>query len=126
MRSALTLIAELKLVGKYSLKCKRELWHVQYIQSCIRNAARELLTLDEKNHYDLLGEVQNKLNCVLAVTVENCLQTIVFKNGMAMSLDMSVACLGNAASDLYINNDSKAIIEQTERMDNKAINFENC
>jgi len=41
--------AELKLVGEYRLRCKRELWRVQYALSRIRNAARELLTLDEKN-----------------------------------------------------------------------------
>jgi ribosomal protein uS4 len=41
--------AELKLVGEYGLRCKRELWRVQYALSRIRNAARELLTLDEKN-----------------------------------------------------------------------------
>ncbi|KAK8941506.1 40S ribosomal protein S9-2 [Platanthera guangdongensis] len=41
--------AELKLVGEYGLRCKRELWRVQYVLSRIRNAARELLTLDEKN-----------------------------------------------------------------------------
>ncbi|XP_066331239.1 small ribosomal subunit protein uS4y-like isoform X4 [Miscanthus floridulus] len=41
--------AELKLVGEYGLRCKRELWCVQYALSRIRNAARELLTLDEKN-----------------------------------------------------------------------------
>ncbi|OMO51514.1 hypothetical protein CCACVL1_29749 [Corchorus capsularis] len=41
--------AELRLVGEYGLRCKRELWRVQYALSRIRNAARELLTLDEKN-----------------------------------------------------------------------------
>nr|KJB70959.1 hypothetical protein B456_011G097500 [Gossypium raimondii] len=41
--------AELRLVGEYGLRCKRELWRVQYALSRIRNAARDLLTLDEKN-----------------------------------------------------------------------------
>ncbi|CAI9772131.1 unnamed protein product [Fraxinus pennsylvanica] len=41
--------AELKLVGEYGLRCKRELWRVQYALSRIRNAARNLLTLDEKD-----------------------------------------------------------------------------
>ena len=97
--------AELKLVGEYGLRCKRELWRVQYTLSRIRNAARELLTLDEKNprrifegeallrrmnRYGLLDETQNKLDYVLALTVENFLerrlQTIVFKSGMAKSI----------------------------------------
>jgi small subunit ribosomal protein S9e len=80
--------AELKLVGEYGLRAKRELWRVQYALSRIRNAARMLLTLDEKNQrrifegeallrrmnrYGLLEESQNKLDYVLALTVENFL-----------------------------------------------------
>jgi small subunit ribosomal protein S9e len=97
--------AELKLVGEYGLRCKRELWRVQYALSRIRNNARMLLTLDEKNprrifegeallrrmnRYGLLDESQNKLDYVLALTVENFLerrlQTLVFKSGMAKSI----------------------------------------
>ncbi|KAF8087529.1 hypothetical protein N665_0581s0017 [Sinapis alba] len=88
--------AELKLVGEYGLRCKRELWRVQYTLSRIRNAARELLTLDERNPRRIfqagpvLDESQNKLDYVLALTVENFLerrlQTIVFKSGMAKSI----------------------------------------
>lgn len=97
--------AELRLVGEYGLRCKRELWRVQYALSRIRNAARDLLTLDEKNprrifegeallrrmhRYGFLEESQNKLDYVLALTVENFLerrlQTLVFKSGMAKSI----------------------------------------
>jgi len=97
--------AELKLVGEYGLRCKRELWRVQYALSRIRNNARTLLTLDEKNprrifegeallrrmfKHGLLDETQNKLDYVLALTVENFLerrlQTLVFKSGMAKSI----------------------------------------
>lgn len=97
--------AELKLVGEYGLRCKRELWRVQYALSRIRNNARMLLTLDEKNprrifegeallrrmnRFGLLDEGQNKLDYVLALTVENFLerrlQTIVFKKGLAKSI----------------------------------------
>jgi hypothetical protein len=41
--------AELKLVGEYGLRNKRELWRVQMVLSKIRNAARTLLTLEEKD-----------------------------------------------------------------------------
>ncbi|KAI5410043.1 40S ribosomal protein S9-2 [Lathyrus oleraceus] len=97
--------AELKLVGEYGLRCKRELWRVKYALSRIRNNARNLLTLDEKNprrifegeallrrmfRYGLLDETHNKLDYVLALTVENFLerrlQTLVFKSGMAKSI----------------------------------------
>jgi len=97
--------AELKLVGEYGLRCKRELWRVQYVLSRIRNAARQLLTLDERDprrifegeallrrmhKYGLLDEEQSKLDYVLSLTVENFLerrlQTQVFKSGMAKSI----------------------------------------
>ena len=39
----------MKLVGEYGLRNKRELWRVQMVLSKIRNAARTLLTLDEKD-----------------------------------------------------------------------------
>ncbi|GAB2213048.1 hypothetical protein Drorol1_Dr00021063 [Drosera rotundifolia] len=97
--------AELKLVGEYGLPCQRELWRVQYSLSRIRNNARHLLTLDEKNprrifegeallrrmfRYGLLDKSQNKLDYVLSLTAENFLerplQTIVFKSGMAKSI----------------------------------------
>jgi hypothetical protein len=40
---------ELKLVGEYGLKNKREVWRVKYCLAKIRKAARELLTLQEKD-----------------------------------------------------------------------------
>ena len=97
--------AELKLVGEYGLRNKRELWRVQMALSKIRNAARELLTLDMKDpkrifegtalmrrmqRYGLLSEDQDKLDFVLALTptefLERRLQTLVFKLGLAKSM----------------------------------------
>ena len=40
---------ELKIVGEYGLRNKRELWRVQFALNKLRNAARVLLTLDEKD-----------------------------------------------------------------------------
>lgn len=40
---------ELKLIGEYGLRNKREVWRVKYILAKIRKAARELLTLEEKD-----------------------------------------------------------------------------
>jgi len=39
---------ELKLVGEYGLRNKREIWRVQYTLAKVRTVARELLTLPEK------------------------------------------------------------------------------
>ncbi|CAK0753829.1 ribosomal 40S subunit protein S9B [Coccomyxa viridis] len=96
---------ELKLVGEYGLRNKRELWRVQMALSKIRNAARSLLTLDDKEtkrlfegeallrrmyKYGLLDESQSKLDYVLAMTpqdfLERRLQTLVFKLGLAKSM----------------------------------------
>ena len=40
---------ELKLVGEYGLRNKREVWRVQAVLSKLRKAARTLLTLDPKD-----------------------------------------------------------------------------
>ena len=96
---------ELKTVGEYGLRNKRELWRVQFALNKLRNAARVLLTLDEKDpkrifegeaimrrmyRYGLLDETQDKLDYVLALEpptfLERRLQTIVFKLGLAKSV----------------------------------------
>lgn len=40
---------ELKLVGQYGLRCKREVWRIKFMLAKIRKTARELLTLDAKD-----------------------------------------------------------------------------
>ena len=40
---------ELKLIGQFGLRNKREVWRVKYTLAKIRKAARELLTLEEKH-----------------------------------------------------------------------------
>eukprot|EP01016_Furgasonia_blochmanni_P044133 TRINITY_DN60_c0_g1_i11.p1 TRINITY_DN60_c0_g1~~TRINITY_DN60_c0_g1_i11.p1 ORF type:complete len:222 (+),score=84.56 TRINITY_DN60_c0_g1_i11:67-732(+) len=96
---------ELILIGKYGLKNKREVWRVQLTLAKIRKAARELLTLDEKDprrlfegtallrrcyRLGLLSENENKLDYVLGLTIqkflERRLQTKVFKNQIAKSI----------------------------------------
>ena len=43
------LMNELKIVGTYGLRNKREVWRVQLTLAKLRKAARELMTLDEKD-----------------------------------------------------------------------------
>ena len=97
--------AELKIVGEFGLRNKRELWRVQFALNKLRNAARVLVTLDEKDpkrifegeaimrrmrNYGLLDETQDKLDYVLALGpeqfLERRLQTLVFKLGLAKSV----------------------------------------
>jgi len=97
--------AEMKIVGEYGLKNKREVWRVQYALAKIRTAARQLLTLDDKSEarifqgeallrrmmrLGLLLENERKLDYVLGLTtakiMERRLQTKVFKLGLAKSI----------------------------------------
>lgn len=97
--------AELKLVGEYGLRCKREIWRVQYALAKLRKAARVLLTLDptdpkrifegaalmrRMSRYGLLGDEELELDFVLQLTtqklLERRLQTKVYKQGLAKSV----------------------------------------
>ncbi|GMP30536.1 hypothetical protein CsSME_00005160 [Camellia sinensis var. sinensis] len=87
--------AELNLVGEYGLQCKRELQRVQYALCRIHNKNPCQIfeggaLLWRMNKYGLLDVSQNKLDYVLALTVESflerCLHTVVFKTGMAKSI----------------------------------------
>merc|ERR1711964_135936 len=99
---------ELKLLGEYGLRCKRELWVVKLFLAKMRKAARELLTLDEKDPRRLfqgnallrrlvrtgvLDESKMKLDYVLGLKnedfLERRLQTQVFKLGLAKSIHHS-------------------------------------
>ncbi|CCG81315.1 40S ribosomal protein S9 [Taphrina deformans PYCC 5710] len=96
---------ELKLAGEFGLRNKREIWRVLLTLSKIRRAARELLTLDDKDpkrlfegnalirrlvRVGVLDETRMKLDYVLALRVEDFLerrlQTQVFKLGLAKSI----------------------------------------
>ncbi|KAK1758375.1 hypothetical protein QBC47DRAFT_374498 [Echria macrotheca] len=102
---AARLDSELKLVGEYGLRNKREVWRVLLTLSKIRRAARELLTLDEKDpkrlfegnalirrlvRVGVLDESRMKLDYVLALKAEDFLerrlQTCVYKLGLAKSI----------------------------------------
>jgi len=97
--------AELKLLGEYGLRCKREIWRVQYALAKLRKAARTLLTLDPKDprrvfegaallrrmsRYGLLSDEELELDFVLQLTtqklLERRLQTKVFKQGLSKSI----------------------------------------
>jgi len=80
---------ELKLIGEYGLRNKREVWRVKYSLAKIRTAARELLTLEEKDNRRLfegnallrklvrigvLDEGRMKLDYVLGLKIEDFLE----------------------------------------------------
>jgi len=99
------LLSELKIVGSYGLRCKREVWRVQLTLAKLRKAARELLTLDEEDprrifegdalirrivKLGLLKENERKLDYVLGLTtnqfMERRLQTLVAQKKIASSV----------------------------------------
>ena len=96
---------ELKVIGEFGLKNKREVWRVKLTLAKIRKAARELLTLEEKDprrlfegnallrrlvRVGVLEESKMKLDYVLGLRIEDFmerrLQTQVFKHGLAKSI----------------------------------------
>jgi len=96
---------ELKLIGEYGLRNKREVWRVKLTLAKIRKAARDLLTREEKDpcrlfegnallrrliRLGLLDETQMKLDHVLGLKTEDFLerrlQTQVFKLRLAKSV----------------------------------------
>merc|ERR1712168_1344057 len=95
-------MGELKLIGEYGLRNKREVWRVKLAVAKVRKVARTLLTLEEKDpkrlfegnallrrlvRIGVLPEDQMKLDYVLGLKIENFLerrlQTQVFKLGLA-------------------------------------------
>ncbi|KAJ3105694.1 40S ribosomal protein S9 [Phlyctochytrium planicorne] len=96
---------ELKLAGEYGLRNKREIYRVGLTVSKMRRAARDLLTLPEKDprrlfegnalirrliRIGVLDETKAKLDYVLGLKIEDFLerrlQTQVFKAGLAKSV----------------------------------------
>lgn len=99
------LINELRMVGKYGLRCKREVWRVQLVLAKLRKAARELMTLDERDprrtfegdaiirrivKLGLLKENERKLDYILGLStnqfLERRLQTLVAERKLAQSV----------------------------------------
>jgi small subunit ribosomal protein S9e len=95
----------MKIVGEFGLKNKREVWRIQVVLAKMRKAARDLLTLDEKNpkrifegqallrrcaRLGLLDEDKRELDYVLGIKTADImgrrLQTLVFKQNLAKSL----------------------------------------
>lgn len=97
------LIEEMKLVGEYGLRNKRELWIARSLLRNIRARARELLALPAEERIKLekpliektykagiLPSPEASLDDILSLTVrdvlERRLQTLVYRKGLAKSM----------------------------------------
>jgi len=94
--------AELKYLGEYGLRNKREFWKHRFQLSKFRRIARDLKTMPENQQKISFEELTTKLQSlglvgteattddVLSLSVENILdrrlQTVVFKKGLARSI----------------------------------------
>jgi len=97
-----TLTEELKLLGAYGLRNKRELWRHRTELSRIRRMAREKLSMDvverAKGEREMIrklhrqgfvgegGALEDILTLRIDGLMERRLQTVVFRRGMAKSL----------------------------------------
>jgi small subunit ribosomal protein S4 len=91
--------AELKLLGEYGLRNKRELWSHYYLLSKYRTIAREILAEPLEKRSKMEKQLLNKLisfrivpenatlDTVLDLTIKDVLerriQTFIFKNGLS-------------------------------------------
>lgn len=69
---------ELKIIGEYGLRNKREVWRVKYTLAKIRKAARELLTLDEKEPKRLFEGMFLHISAFLCYNRHICSQVMHF------------------------------------------------
>ena len=97
--------AELKLVGAYGLRNKRELWRHKTELSTLRRRAREMVSMGvaerEQLEAELLGRLHRRglipemgdLDDILSLSVQDLmerrLQTVLFRKGMAKTLFQS-------------------------------------
>jgi len=97
--------AELKLVGAYGLRNKRELWRHKTELSTLRRRAREMVSMGvterEQLEAELIGRLHKRglipemgnLDDILSLNVQDLmerrLQTVLFRKGMAKSLFQS-------------------------------------
>jgi small subunit ribosomal protein S4 len=93
--------AELKLVGAYGLRNKRELWRHKTELSTLRRRAREMLSTGVTEREQIEGELigrlhrlglipeRGNLDDILSLSIQDLmerrLQTVLFRKGMAKS-----------------------------------------
>ena len=128
---------ELKVVGEYGLKNKRELWRAHYTVAKLRKAARNLLMLPENDtkrifegaallrrltRLGVLDETKQKLDYVLSLTssdlLDRRLQTQVHKAALAKSVHHARTLINHrhiAVADQLVNQPGFLVWKESER-----------
>ena len=128
---------ELKIVGEYGLKNKKELWRVNYTLAKIRKAARNLLMLPENDtkrifegaallrrltRLGVLDETKQKLDYVLSLTpndlLDRRLQTQVHKAALAKSIHHARTLISHrhiAVESQLVNQPQFLVWKESER-----------
>jgi small subunit ribosomal protein S4 len=131
------LMDDLRLIGAYGLRNKRELWKAHSELSKIRGRARDLLSLETEERGDKERQIIRKLaqrgmvmetsriEDVLTLTVEDMLerrlQTYVYRRGMANSLYQARQLITHghiAVGDIKVTSPSYNVkVEDEETLD---------
>jgi small subunit ribosomal protein S4 len=81
---------ELKLIGAYGLRNKRELWRMRTELSKMRRRAREMLSMDPVERADReRATLEDILGLSIQDLMERRLQTVMYRKGMAKSLSQA-------------------------------------
>jgi len=132
------LMEEIKTLGAYGLRNKRELWKARTELSTIRGRARDLLSLDpverEIRERELIarlanrglvmenGRLEDALTLTIEALLERRLQTYIFRRGMVQSLHQARQLI--AHGHIEINGRKvKAPSYQVRIDDEKSLNY---
>jgi len=112
------LMEEIKTLGAYGLRNKRELWKARTELSTIRGRARDLLSLDpverEIRERELIarlanrglvmenGRLEDALTLTIEALLERRLQTYIFRRGMVQSLHQARQLIAHGPKLLLI------------------------
>jgi small subunit ribosomal protein S4 len=132
------LMEELRTLGSYGLRNKRELWKARTELSALRGRARDLLSLDaverEIRERELVNRLakrglvmeNSRLEDILTLTVEDLLerrlQTYIFRRGLAQSLFQARQLIAHGHIEIS-GRKVKAPSYQVRIDDEESINF---
>jgi small subunit ribosomal protein S4 len=125
--------SELKLVGQYGLRNKRELWRHETTLSRFREIARSLLSIPKEEREKQEKQLLNRLNRIgmlpdtavlddiLDLSIEDILerrlQTIVFRKGLAKSIQQARQLIAHghiAVSGQRVQTNSHLVFREEE------------